>query len=184
MILVPPSYKSSITLYVSLMVFNFVSCKGSVEDPFISPKVGTVSESHGVASLSGAAAAKIIVLLRVGQVGETVIQTAGVARLKEGPPLSWQSLTINIADRPSVKRLYSELKSGSYCVDNEPDIKELLSLYPSMIAICDKDVISAFEKASSLAVGTKDNGEQSFSSWGINLSEIGASTVMIYTVFL
>ena len=160
-----------------------ISCKGSTEDPFVSPKIGTVTESHA-ASLSANSSARSFVLLRVGRVTDLVVIDKNVAKIKEGPAPKWQSMTVKTGHAPPVKKLYSDLIADGACVSKVPDIKELLDLYPSLTPICDKNVILMLDSATSLSLSTAEKGDQDFSSWGINLHDAGGGQILIYSLYL
>lgn len=176
-----------VTNYGSVMLLIFflliVSCKGSVIDPFVSQKIGTVTESQS-ASLSSDSVARSVVLLRVGSVSDPVVIEKNVAKIKEGPAPKWQSLTVKDSSSTVIKKLYSDLIADKSCVGNEAEVKELLDLYPSMIAICDKKLIFSLEKASTLTLSTPDKGDQEFTSWGINIQDAGGAHILIYSLYL
>lgn len=167
-----------------LLSWVLLSCKGSVSDPFVSQKFGTVTESQST-SLSSDSVARNVVLLRVGRVSDPVVKLdKHIVKVQEGPAVKWQSLTLKSSNSISVKKLYSELNGDRACAAKVPEVQELVDLYPSMIPICDKNSILMLETATSLTVSTIENGDLEFSSWGINLHDLGSTSILIYSIFL
>lgn len=171
-------------LILFLLSSALLSCKGSASDPFVSQKLGTVTESQST-SLSSDSVARNVVLLRVGRVSDPVVSVdKHSVKVQEGPAVKWESLTFKSPDSISVKKLYTELNGDKACAAKVPELQDILDLYPSMIPICDKNSILMLEKATSLTVSTIGNGDHEFSSWGINLQDLGGTSILIYSIFL
>lgn len=167
---------------ISALSLTMVACTGAFDDPFVSPKQGSVTQSQAV-NLADQASIKIF-MFRVGHHSDTMIEAGGVTRLKEGLKVEWNSLSVVNLEGKITTRSYAELAANSKCVDGYPDVKELMTQYPSIIPICDKELIDSLNSASSIVVKTKDGEEMPFSSWNTRQRSIGLTNTVIFSVTL
>lgn len=166
----------------SALSLAMVACTGAFDDPFVSPKQGTIAGSQTV-NLANTNPQKIT-LFRVGHTSDTIVVDNGVTRLREGQKASWSELEVTDKDGKVLIRSFSEILQAAKCADTAPDIRELLELYPSFIPICDNLLVEKLQSAASIVVKTADGRTNHFTSWGVTLRSIGLTDALIYSVSL
>ena len=158
---------------------GIAACTGAFDDPFVSPKKGVTYPSQSL-NLSEASARKVV-FLRVGSSSDTYVETNGVSRLKEGEKAHWTEIAVSDQQGKSLPISQVEIANHSTCANDAPDVQELLASYKSLTVVCDSELVTALESASSIVITPVNGTPKLFTSWSFEVKNIGLTYAMIYS---
>jgi hypothetical protein len=126
-------------------------------------------------------------ILRIGSTTDIVFAKSGQTSLENDKPAKFKSLALADKYGTVVKRTWDELSTvnnSTNCLAGRNDVHDFLVMYKSMTLICDMDFASAFRTAIKMTIVTDDSIDHEFTSWGSNWSDVGGSSVIVYSVSL